>query len=157
LRSNTKVYGGKTHYTDSQNSDTTAPNGRELHHLQFSLQVASPGTFGYTLVCFCFIFAFTLSSKSDEIHLTLFCNDEAQQILQLTVFIHHFFQVSTRLVQCHDLPAALFTAFVRNREVLGSNHGRKTRQSLPSVPWAHSARLNLTRKTPGYRVIGYPD
>jgi len=30
LRSNTKGYGGKTHYTDSQNSDTIAPNSREL-------------------------------------------------------------------------------------------------------------------------------
>jgi hypothetical protein len=44
LRSNTKGYDGKTHYTDSQNSDTTAPSGRELYHLQFSLQAASPGT-----------------------------------------------------------------------------------------------------------------
>jgi hypothetical protein len=30
-------------------SDTTAPSGRELYHLQFSLQVASPETFGYIL------------------------------------------------------------------------------------------------------------
>jgi hypothetical protein len=37
LRSNIKGYDGKTHYTDSQNSDTTAPSGRELYHLQFSL------------------------------------------------------------------------------------------------------------------------
>jgi len=36
--------------TDSQNSDTTAPSGRELYHLQFSLQAASLETFGYTLV-----------------------------------------------------------------------------------------------------------
>jgi hypothetical protein len=50
LRSNTKGYGGKTHYTDSQNGDTIAPSGRELYHLQFSLQVASPETFEYTLV-----------------------------------------------------------------------------------------------------------
>jgi hypothetical protein len=50
LRSNAKGYGGKTHYTDSQNSDTTASNGRELYYLQFSLQAASPETFGYTLV-----------------------------------------------------------------------------------------------------------
>jgi hypothetical protein len=50
LRSNTKCYGGETHYTDSQNSDTTASSGRELHHLQFSLQAASPETFGYTLI-----------------------------------------------------------------------------------------------------------
>jgi hypothetical protein len=50
LRSNTKGYGGKTHWTDSQNSDTTAPDGRELYHLQFSLQAASPETFEYTLV-----------------------------------------------------------------------------------------------------------
>jgi hypothetical protein len=33
-----------------QNSDTTVPSGRELYHLQFSLQAASPETFGYTLV-----------------------------------------------------------------------------------------------------------
>jgi hypothetical protein len=50
LRSNTKCYGGKTQYTDSQNSNTTAPGGRELHHMQFSLQAASPETFGYTLL-----------------------------------------------------------------------------------------------------------
>jgi hypothetical protein len=30
LRSNTKCYGSKTNYTDSQNSDTTVSNGREL-------------------------------------------------------------------------------------------------------------------------------
>jgi hypothetical protein len=51
LRSNTKGYGGKTHYTDSQNSDTTARSGKELYHLQFSLQAASPETFGCILIC----------------------------------------------------------------------------------------------------------
>jgi hypothetical protein len=50
LRGNTKGYGDKCHYTDSQNSDTTAPSGRELYHLKFSLQAASPETSGYTLV-----------------------------------------------------------------------------------------------------------
>jgi hypothetical protein len=50
LRSNTKGYGGKTNWTDSQNSDTAAPSSRELYHLQFSLQVTSPETFGHTLV-----------------------------------------------------------------------------------------------------------
>jgi hypothetical protein len=50
FRSNTKGYGGKTHYTNSQNSDTTAPSGRELYHLQLSLHAASPKTFGCTLV-----------------------------------------------------------------------------------------------------------
>jgi hypothetical protein len=55
LRSNTKGYGGKIHYTDSQNSDVTAPNGRELYHFQFSLQAASPETFGYTLVTSTFL------------------------------------------------------------------------------------------------------
>jgi hypothetical protein len=50
FRSNTKGYGSKTHQADSQNSDTTAPSGRELYHLQFSLQAASPETSGYTLV-----------------------------------------------------------------------------------------------------------
>jgi len=33
-----------------QSSDTTAPSGRELYHLMFSHQAASPETFGYTLV-----------------------------------------------------------------------------------------------------------
>jgi len=50
LRSNIKGYGGKTHYTDSQTSNTTAPSGRDLYHFQFLLQVASPETSGYTLV-----------------------------------------------------------------------------------------------------------
>jgi hypothetical protein len=44
LKSNIKGYDGKTHQTDSQNSDTTAPKGRELYHLQFSLQEANPET-----------------------------------------------------------------------------------------------------------------
>jgi hypothetical protein len=35
-------------------SDTTAPSGRELYHLQFSLLVASLETFGYALVCLYF-------------------------------------------------------------------------------------------------------
>jgi len=34
----------------TQNIDTTSPSGRELYHFQSSLQTASPGTFGYTLV-----------------------------------------------------------------------------------------------------------
>jgi hypothetical protein len=50
LRSNTKGYSGKTHWTDSQNSYTSAPSGRKLYHLQFSLQVVSPETSGYALV-----------------------------------------------------------------------------------------------------------
>jgi hypothetical protein len=50
LRRNTKCYGGKIHWTDSQNSDATAPSSRELYHLQLSLEAASPETFGYTLV-----------------------------------------------------------------------------------------------------------
>jgi hypothetical protein len=45
LKNKTKRYGHRTHKTDSQNSYTTVPCGRELHHLQFSLQAASPGTF----------------------------------------------------------------------------------------------------------------
>jgi hypothetical protein len=50
LRSKIRGYEGKTHYTDSQNSDTTAPSDRELYNLQFLLQAASPETFGYALV-----------------------------------------------------------------------------------------------------------
>jgi len=38
LRSKTKDYGDKTTYTDSQNSDITAPCGRELYYLRFSRQ-----------------------------------------------------------------------------------------------------------------------
>jgi hypothetical protein len=50
FRSKIKGYDDKTHYTDSQNSDTTASSGRELYHLQFRLQATSPETFGYTIV-----------------------------------------------------------------------------------------------------------
>jgi len=56
LRSNTKH---KTHYTDSQNSDTSAYSGRELYDLQFSLQEASQDTFGYTLVSDMFLTSLT--------------------------------------------------------------------------------------------------
>jgi hypothetical protein len=52
LRRSTKVYGGKTHLTDSQYSDKAAPSGKEHYHLQFSLQAASLETFGYPLVHF---------------------------------------------------------------------------------------------------------
>jgi hypothetical protein len=52
LISNVNGYGGKTHQNDSQNSDTIAGSGRELYHLMFSLQAASPETFGYTFVCY---------------------------------------------------------------------------------------------------------
>jgi hypothetical protein len=40
----------QTHYTDSQNSDTTASSGRELYYLQSSFRAGSPESFGYTLV-----------------------------------------------------------------------------------------------------------
>jgi hypothetical protein len=50
LRSDEKGYGGKTHYTDSQSSNTTALSGTELYYLQFPLQAAIPENFGYTLV-----------------------------------------------------------------------------------------------------------
>jgi len=63
LRCNREGYGGKTHYTDSQNSDTTAASGRELYHLKFSLQTASPETFGYTLVYYARLNILGLCSK----------------------------------------------------------------------------------------------
>jgi len=50
LRSNTQGYGDKTRWIDSQHIDTTTPSGRELYHLQFSLQATSPETSEYTLV-----------------------------------------------------------------------------------------------------------
>jgi hypothetical protein len=51
LRSNTKGYDGKTHYNDSQNSDTTVPGATEQYHLEVSLQAASLEIFGYAIVC----------------------------------------------------------------------------------------------------------
>jgi hypothetical protein len=45
LRTNTKGYGGKNHYTDSQNNDTAAPNGRKLYHLQYSPPGGLSGNF----------------------------------------------------------------------------------------------------------------
>jgi hypothetical protein len=45
-----------------KNSDTTALSGRELYHLQFSLQAASPGTFGYILV-HPFLYKMNVTSK----------------------------------------------------------------------------------------------
>jgi hypothetical protein len=54
-RSNTKGYGSKTHQTDWQNSDTTVPRGRDLYHLQVSLQVASLETSEYTLIIITYV------------------------------------------------------------------------------------------------------
>jgi hypothetical protein len=54
--------------------DTTAPSGRELYHLQFSLQAASPETFGYSLM-----FWAIASSK------TLFWNSTTQNNLLSSV------------------------------------------------------------------------
>jgi len=45
-----KCCGQKIHWTDSHNRDIIGPSGRELYHLQFSLQADSPETFGYTLL-----------------------------------------------------------------------------------------------------------
>jgi hypothetical protein len=50
LRNNTNGYGGKSHWTDSQNNDITATSGKELYHLQLSRQAANPESFGYSLV-----------------------------------------------------------------------------------------------------------
>jgi hypothetical protein len=38
--------GSKLDRLDTQNSETTAHIGRQLYHLQISLQAASPETFG---------------------------------------------------------------------------------------------------------------
>jgi hypothetical protein len=47
--------------------DTTAPSDRDLYHLQFSLQAASPETSGYTLVCVCgWVLILLLSTASDR-------------------------------------------------------------------------------------------
>jgi len=50
LRGNIKGYGDKSHQAESQNCDTTAPSRRELYHLQFPPQPASPETSEYTLI-----------------------------------------------------------------------------------------------------------
>jgi hypothetical protein len=49
MRSNKNGYGGKTQ-TGLKNNDITAPSGRELYYLLFSLHAASPETFAYILV-----------------------------------------------------------------------------------------------------------
>jgi hypothetical protein len=74
LRSNTKGSGGKTDYTDSQNSDTTASHGRELYHFQFLLQAASLETFGYTLV-------FSLENLTGRDHLQDLVIDKKMMIM----------------------------------------------------------------------------
>jgi len=58
LRSSTKGYGGKNHYTASKNSDINAHSGRKMYNSQFLLQAASPETFGYTLVYISIFFIF---------------------------------------------------------------------------------------------------
>jgi hypothetical protein len=105
LRSNTKGYGGKTLYTDSQNSDTNALSGRELYHLQFSLQAASPETFWYTLVyvyvymsvCMCvcvhiyFLCSIVSVSLSSQAFMSIQCRQKS--IISKLIPLHiHFAQ-----------------------------------------------------------------
>jgi len=54
LRSNAERYGNKTQKTDSEDSETTTPSGRKLYYFPFSVLVASPGTSGYTFICYFF-------------------------------------------------------------------------------------------------------
>jgi hypothetical protein len=63
-----------------RNSDTTAPSGRVLYHLQFSLQAVSPESFGYILVLYiCIVpswnsIAFHIYLKDlNVIHLSAVC------------------------------------------------------------------------------------
>jgi hypothetical protein len=81
LRSNTKGYGGITHQTDSQNSDTSAPIGRELYHLQFSLQAASPETFGYTLVNVK-IFSHDIILEDPRVNTSRICKSEYTSLMK---------------------------------------------------------------------------
>jgi hypothetical protein len=69
LRSNTKGYDGKTHWTGSQNSNTTAPSDREQYHLQFLLQVASLETFGYTLICYSVLSVTQVKLFSEDVYI----------------------------------------------------------------------------------------
>jgi hypothetical protein len=90
FRSTTKGYGGKTHSNDSQNTDKTAPSGRELYHLQFSLKGASPESFGYTLVngkirtWILLLYMFTILSLNYRKH-SLFAHSEIHCVLPMTV------------------------------------------------------------------------
>jgi hypothetical protein len=94
LSSNTNGYGCKTHYTDSQNSDTTAPGGRELYHLQFSLQAASPKTFGCTLV-----FMQPVGIKSHEYPIFIhYCSFHI-------LFIQYHYIASTAVLQSASFPS----------------------------------------------------
>jgi hypothetical protein len=86
-----RVNGGKTHYADSQNNDITLPSGRELYHLQFSLQAASPETFGYTLVHWRRISGLTFA---DQYH-----NLTPDVVLQCLAFGHR-----TNPLTFHGLP-----------------------------------------------------
>jgi hypothetical protein len=72
LRSSTKGYGGKTQWTDSQNSDTIAPSGKGLYHLQFSLQEARPETFGYNLVGLHMFVSFHMANVTDSTTFNIF-------------------------------------------------------------------------------------
>jgi hypothetical protein len=44
------IHGGGGDFSLGQYSNQVLPSGRELYRLQFSLQAASPETFGYTLL-----------------------------------------------------------------------------------------------------------
>jgi len=59
------------------NSDTTAPSGRELYHLQFSLQVASPETFGIS-------FEISLSHRREENFKTKLVENSTELVVWLT-------------------------------------------------------------------------
>jgi len=102
LRSNTKGYGDKTHWTDSQNSNKTAPSGRELYHLQFLLQVASLETFGYTLVCpaYCYFLGFTtITVIIDDLYSISTCPHllGPNIFLIIVVFTHFHFMFSLKV------------------------------------------------------------
>jgi hypothetical protein len=66
-----RVMAAKLTRLASQNSDTTAPSGRELYHLPFSLQAASPETFGYSLVFSLFLLYDRSVHSSSLAHPTL--------------------------------------------------------------------------------------
>jgi hypothetical protein len=112
-RSNTKDYGGKTHKTDSQNSDTTAPGGRGLYHLQFSLQAASPETFGYTLIKFIPTWkCISYTTHNDRISRGYDCYLRILYIITIVVVVRHMNYILVRLL-CKGNSHAVLSELIR--------------------------------------------
>jgi hypothetical protein len=106
LRSNTKGYGDKTRQTDSQHSDTTEPNGRELYHLQFSLQAAGPESFGYT-----FPFLFKINTEQTNCGISYYSWTHASSIR-----IYKILNMVLKIIILNKKPSIVTWSIVVGRE-----------------------------------------